>query len=52
MNHKNVSHATQTNYKHKQEKRKKSELIPTKLKLKRKIKVLQQKIRRVKRFLL
>ena len=33
-------------YKHKQEKRKKSELTPTKLKLKRKINVLLQKIRR------
>ena len=42
----NFSHLTQTNYKHKQAKRKKSELTPTKLKLKRKIKVLQQKIRR------
>jgi len=42
----NFSHATQTNYKHKQEKRQKSELTPTKLKLKRKIKDLQQKIRR------
>ena len=40
------SHVTQTNYKHKQEKKKKSELTPTKLKLKRKIKDLQQKIRR------
>ena len=43
---KNFSHVTQTNYKHKQEKIKKSELTPTKLRLKRKIKVLQQKIRR------
>ena len=42
----NFSHATQKNYNHKQEKRKKSELTPTKLKLKRKIKVLLQKIRR------
>ena len=42
----NFSHTTQTNYKHKQAKRKNSELTPTKLKLKRKIKVLQQKIRR------
>ena len=42
----NFSHVTQTNYKHKQANRKNSELTPTKLKLKRKIKVLQQKIRR------
>ena len=42
----NFSHVTQTNYKHKQEKRKKSDLTPIMLKLKRKVKVLQQKIRR------
>ena len=42
---KNFSHVTQTNYKHRKEKRKNSELTHTKLNLKR-IKVLQQKIRR------
>jgi len=42
----NFSHVTQTNYKHKQEKRKKSELTPTKLTLKRIVKVLQRIIRR------
>ena len=42
----NFSHVSQTNYKHKQANRTNSELTPTKLKLKRKIKVLQQKSRR------
>ena len=43
----NLSHLSEANCKHKQEKRKKFEITPTrKLKLKRKIKMLQQKIQR------
>ena len=43
---KHFTHVTQTNYKHKQERKRRSELTPTKVKLKREIKVLLQKIRR------